>query len=160
MRHRLAIGLALLMASPLPTWTSAAERPVWFWHEDCSGRRMALEITLDGKRLLRQTFSVCRRLRDSREAGDDKIRVEFIAPRAVTWDGYRDENNTTPAGAKLETQIWQAGADPDAMILGVDVMASGGIYMNALHVARINRESRSEIGPGFVVRTFPLPTKA
>ena len=122
---------------------------------------MGLEVSLDGKVIHQATFAVCHRLRSATSTNEKRmIEFSFVAPRAITWNGYLDEDNTTNVGAKLEADIWQAGADPDALILGLSFDSSNQIYMNTVHIARIDRSSQSEVEPGLVVRTYPIPNKS
>ena len=57
---------------------------------------------------------------------------------------------------EIEGNIWLAGADPDAMILGVSFVSRGSIYMNTLHIAYPDRRQISEIEPGLIIITEPM----
>jgi hypothetical protein len=69
------------------------------------------------------------------------------------WKGYRDEDNTTKPNQKIEGAIWLAGADPNALFLGVSCIANNKIYMNTIHIAHPSRRDVSEIASGLVVIT-------
>ena len=49
-----------------------------------------------------------------------------------------------------------AGADPDAMILGVSFATRDAIFMNTLHIASPDQQKASEIEPGLVIITEPV----
>ena len=136
----------------------AQEGPVWFWFATCGGPVMKLEVRLDQKIIYQSSFPLCRAERSSAHSKGQKKKLEFVlkAPRAIVWQGYRDEDNTTDPDQEIEGNIWLAGADPDAMILGVSFVSRGSIYMNTVHIAYPDRRHVSEIEPGLVVITEPV----
>jgi len=119
---------------------------------------MKLEVRLDQKTIYQSSFPACRTDGlSTNNVGQKKILAfVFNAPRAIVWQGYRDEDNTTNPDQEIEGNIWLAGADPDAMILGVSFVSRGAIYMNTLHIAYPDRRHVSEIEPGLVVITEPI----
>ncbi len=137
---------------------ASQEGPVWFWFTTCGGPVMKLEVRLDQKTIYQFSFPACRTDRlSTNNVGQKKI-LEFVfnAPRAIVWQGYRDEDNTTNPDQEIEGNIWLAGAEPDAMILGVSFVSRGAIYMNTLHIAFPDRRHVSEIESGLVVITEPI----
>jgi hypothetical protein len=119
---------------------------------------MKLEVRLDQKIIYQSSFSLCRAERSSAHSEGQKKNLDFVftSPRAIVWQGYRDEDNTTDPNQEIEGGIWLAGADPDVMILGVSFMSRGAIYMNTLHIAYPDRRAVSEIEPGLVIITEPV----
>jgi hypothetical protein len=143
----------LLAASAL----HAEEGPVWFWLSGCGGPDMAIEVRLDGKLLHKSVVPICRAVREDAAAqgqSSGRIEVRFTAPRAIVWEGYRDGPDRTKAGQELTLDIWQAGADPEDLLLGVDVMDGKAIHMNTLHIAHPFKRDRSEIASGLEVVTY------
>jgi hypothetical protein len=124
----------------------------------CGGHIMKLEVRLDQKIIYQSSFPLCRAERSSAHSEGQKKKLEFVfkAPRAIVWQGYRDEDNTTEPAQDIEGNIWLAGADPNAMILGVSFVSRDSIYMNTLHIAYPDRRQVSEIEPGLVVITEPV----
>ncbi len=119
---------------------------------------MRLEVRLDQKIIYQSCFPLCRAERASAHSDGQKKKLHFVfnAPRSIVWQGYRDEDNTTHPNQEIEGDIWLAGADPDAMLLGVSFVSRGSIYMNTLHIAYPDQREVSEIEPGLVVITEPV----
>ena len=150
----LAIASTLLLAASTPC---AEEGPVWFWLAGCGGPDMAIEVRLDGKLLHRSVVPICRAGREDAAAqgqSSGRIEVKFTAPRAIVWEGYRDGPDRTKTGQDLTLDIWQAGADPEDLLLGVDVMDQKAIHANTIHIAHPNKRDRSEIASGLEVITY------
>lgn len=86
---------------------------------------------------------------------DKKLSFSFTPRRAITWEGYKDEKETTPPNQRLLGDLWLAGADPDALIIGVTFRSADSNHMNTIHIAHPNKQDRSEIATGLVVVTTP-----
>lgn len=147
------------------TTTSAAPRaddeaPVWFWFSTCEGPLMALEVVFDEQAVFETRFPVCQAPRSSpySQGQDTRISFVFTPTRPIEWRGYRDEPDTSSANEPLRIDLWEAGADPDALIIGVSAMGSDRIYMNTLHIAVLDRRRVSEVTEGLTVATFPETT--
>ena len=63
------------------------------------------------------------------------------------------------ATENIEGNIWLASGDSDALVLGVSFSTKKKILLNTLFVAKPDVMSVSEIDPGIVIRTFPLPSR-
>jgi len=155
---RFLVRIMLLTVAIAGLAFASQEGPVWFWFAACGGPIMKLEVRLDQKIIYQSSFPLCRAERSSAHSEGQKKQLDFVfnAPRAIVWQGYRDEGNTTDSDQEIEGGIWLAGADPDVMLLGVSFMSRGSIYMNTLHIAYPDRRQVSEIEPGLVVITEPI----
>jgi hypothetical protein len=141
-----------------------SEGPVWFWFSTCGGPLMTLEVQVDTRVLHRSTFPLCRANREAVQSQGQvgRIEVTWRSNRAIVWEGYRDAADRTAANEELEVDIWQAGADPDTMILGVSAMTGNSrmpsdsrrIVMNTVHIAHPSGRDESAIASGVVVRTY------
>jgi len=151
--------MLLIIAAAAPA-VASDEGLVWFWFATCGGPVMRLEVRLDQKIIYESVFPLCRAKRSSAHSKGQTKKLDFVfnAPRAIVWQGYRDEgkDNTTGPNQEIEGNIWLAGADPDAMILGVSFVSRGSIYMNSLHIASPYRRAVAEIEPGLLVITEPV----
>jgi len=136
----------------------ADEGPVWFLNVGCNDDGMAIELRLDGSIVYRHEFWICRTLRSAVSNSGTDVKIEFsITPtKAIKWSGYRDEAATSPAGQALEVDLWQAGADPNDVLVGVSVADKTQIYMNATHIAYPHRASSTTIAPGLLISTHPV----
>jgi len=140
---------------------AAAEGPVWFWFAACDGPAMGIEIQLDKSTIYQSVFPVCRVDRASPVSQGQrigKIRFTFKPGRPIVWEGYRDTKDTTEAGQLLEADIWQAGADPDDLLIGLSFADARSIHMNTIHIAHPSRRDESEVAAGLTVATFPVVT--
>jgi hypothetical protein len=161
MRLPLLSAFLLLALTPGLAGTQERERPVWFWFATCGGPAMTLEVTLDKVTVLKSTIPLCQAGRDdvaSQGQRQGRIGFRIAAKRTLTWVGYREERVKTPAGKLIEGSIWQAGADPTFMTLGVSFVDDKQILMNTLHTVRPGQRDESGPAAGLVIRTFPAET--
>jgi len=152
----LLLGFVLAMA----VRPAASQEHVWFWFANCGTGALVLEVKLDGALLYKSTIQICQASRDSAESRAENKKIAFpLKPlRAITWSGYRDTDVTTKAGHALDMNLWQAGADPNDLLLGVSVSDSHSIYMNTIHLAYPEKPNSTEIAKGLVVSTHPATT--
>jgi len=127
---------------------------MWYWISDCPvGKTMRLEVILNRKSIYQSSFSICRR----RPAD---VQTEQTEPRlAFTFGGghlFQGEYRTVPADM-VEGSIWQAGAEPDGLFLGVAFVAKHQVMLNSLHFVKPARPSESKLDPGLLIRTYPMP---
>ena len=59
----------------------------------------------------------------------------------------------------IEGNVWQAGSDPDELLLGISFSTKNQVLLNTIHIAKPGRVSSSEVDRGIVVRTFPILRK-
>lgn len=120
---------------------------------------MALEIKLDRQLLFQRTVATCHGARDTSAGDQRQIEFSFRAGRPLVWWGYLAEDaehaETTAAGLRFTVQIWQAGADSDAMLLGVVAMVGNQLHMNTIHIASPAESDTTEIADGLRVITRP-----
>lgn len=142
------VGFALPIFSQTP---SGAEK-VWYWFDGChNGKMLGLEVLLDGKPVYRTEFRACLL---ERKITKSDIKA-FYFSGGPTFQG---EYHTRKA-EKIEGNVWQAGADPDALLLGVSFKTRDQILLNTIHIARPDKITESKIDSGMMVRTFPLKTR-
>lgn len=157
--RRLGRYLAALLLAVLPGRSLAAEgeEPVWFWMEECGGPQIRLELELDGTVVQDATFPICSRLRSARPENQARIlQFGFAPPRAILWRGYKEVPESSPANQPLEFRIWEAGADPEDMVLGVAVVANETIYMNTLAISLPDAPFESCLAEGVILRSVPV----
>ncbi len=136
----------LVAAQDLP-----AEPSVWYWSTECkTGHAMGLDVVVDGKTAIHFIFTACRGFLE--DANDQTARREFAMNGGHTFQGmYR-----TKRTEKIECDLWQAGADPGDILVGISFMNSRRVLLNTIHIVRPDKASRSTIDAGIVVRTYPL----
>jgi hypothetical protein len=152
----LVLLFAIIMIGGLAQ--ASEEGPVWYWLATCDGPAMTLAVRLDNTTIFKSSFPLCRAERNTTPTQGQAIghiAFSFRPYRAIVWEGYRDENNKTDAGQLIEGNIWEAGADPDFLTLGVSFHDQKNIYMNTLHIAHPAQRDETEIVKGLVVVTYP-----
>jgi hypothetical protein len=137
---------------------ASQEQHVWFWFANCGAGTLILEIKLDGTLLYKSTIPICQATRDSADSRGESKKISFLVRprRAIKWSGYQDADVTTKAGRPLNMDLWQSGADPGDLLLGVSVSDSHSIYMNTIHIAYPEKPSSTEIAEGLVISTHPV----
>ena len=112
---------------------------------------MSIEVLVEKKVVYRSSFPMCSTTTKPKAEQEKKILKFFFAG----GHRFQGEYGTTSA-QKIEGNIWQAGADPDALLLGVSFMTKGQILLNTIHIAKPNAPSVWELDRGVIVRTFPV----
>ena len=162
------MSLTLVYLFSIAVFGKAAEvpsgsqgRPVWYWQARGNAQRIKLEVRLDEKTIFTTTLSIAHTGRSAipKRSYAKKIRFSFKPERSIVWSGYRDEDVVSPAKQRIECDIWMAGADANAVILGVSFGRSDAILMNTLHLASPTSEARSVLADGLVVITCPVSEK-
>ncbi len=146
--------LAVLFNSPIVAH-SGDKSSVWYWFEDCTDKKMNLEVMLDGNTIYNASFPTCKKERSlhSKTKKQKVLEFRFVPTRTITWEGYLDEDNTTKVGQEIEGNIWLSGSESEGLILGVSFMSNNQIFMNSVHFARMGSKSDSEIVSGLLVTT-------
>lgn len=126
---------------------------VWFWFGACKGgKTMGVELSVDGKTVYQSTFRACRMQRsDARNGSRGKTEI-FRFPGGHT---FQNTYGTTKR-EQVECNIWQAGADPDDMLLGVSFVAHNQVLLNTVHIVRPGRRTQSKLDPDVVIKTYPI----
>ena len=176
MRIPLFLGLAGFMAcmvsadskstadadKPSASFSPADDSDSWFWFASCDGSdSLTLRVLLDNGALYTRRFKICRLSRDSatdRLQSKTSLAFSFHAPRRLVWWGYRAEEEqaeTTATAMAFEMQMWEAGADPDALLIGVVAGAHDGLHMNTIHIAHPGASDTTEVADGLLIVTAP-----
>ena len=150
-----ALALALMPVSVCAqTRTSARDEVVWHWLGACAtSDSLALELHFDGKPLHSSVFSICQVRRTEIKPEPQQRVLQF------RFDGdprrFRSENRATGT-QPIEGNIWDAGGERDAILLGVSFSTQQQVLLNTIHVARARSPSRSERIRGLVITTRPV----
>jgi hypothetical protein len=158
MRRSRAFVLVLALTAIVKPAQASQEGGVWFWFATCGGPAMTLEVRLDKTTLYKSSFPLCRADRGSINSQGQASHVQFsFRPhRVIVWKGYRDKDDRTNANQLIQGQIWQAGADPDALLIGIVFADPHTVYMNTIHIAHPAQRDETEIARGLVVMTCPV----
>jgi len=139
---------ATLLPAQQPSLRPKTAEAVWTWSKQCDGsQQLAVTVRLDGKALYRNIISICRGDR-SKEEG----RIEFNFPGGHLFQ----KEYSTRSSESVEGNIWQAGGEKDALILGVSFATPKQVLLNTLHIARPDRRTSSELDNGLSITTSPV----
>lgn len=148
--------ILLFISVVLPTAVTAQQSTpsprtgelVWTWSRQCSGtQKLNVTVSLQRKVLYRGVLAICR---GSREAENGRVEFHFAGGH-IFQGKYR-----TRATDSVEGNIWQAGGDPDALVLGVSFDTKKRILLNTLHIAKPDSRTSSQLDDGLYITTAPL----
>lgn len=147
----LNLGTAYAATLLQDTVQSSGGTVSWHWFQSCgrSTKNLGLVVQLDSKTVYRSQFPLCR---NNEPPSDRKISFHIKGGHV-----FRGDYRTSPSQT-IEVNIWQAGADPNTLLLGVK-FASDRVLLNATHLAKPDSTSVSQLDPGLEVKTFPLRHK-
>lgn len=82
---------------------------------------------------------------------EQSVRISFHFSGGHTFQGtYHTKRTET-----IEGRIWQAGADPDDILLGVSFLAHDQASLNSIHIAKPGKPAESKLDPGLLIETYP-----
>jgi hypothetical protein len=119
---------------------------------------MAVEVRVDGRLQKRAVIPLCHLRRAAIEQRQYRATVDFRFRGGRT---FKDEYTTKPSET-IEGGIWQAGADPTAIILGVSFSgsATGQVLLNTLYVLVPGRRDSATLDRGITVVSYPVSALA
>ena len=130
---------------------AADEERTWRWFVDCSEPMTSrLQVALRGSTLYEATLPLCHvtyRSR-SREGESRILSFFFTADAGIFGDEFRGLGRQ-----RIEGNVWEAGGDPDQIILGLSFVAGNQILLNTLHFASPSRDSSHEQAAGLTSTT-------
>jgi hypothetical protein len=123
---------------------------VWHWYGDCeTQQQLAGRVLIDGSVGFEFVFPICPRTRSQigTMANDQTLTFTFREERA--------HFGPTLQKAPIRVDIWKAGGEPGALILGVSFLTNERVLLNTVHIAMPDRLSRFELARGVAVETAP-----
>jgi len=131
------------------TLTAVAQNPnsnppdvVWVWSKNCdSSKGLDVTLRLRSKVLHHSIIPICQ---GSRDAEDGRVEVKFSSGLLIRGQAGQEE-----------ADIWQAGGETDALILGLSLRGANRIHLNTLYIAYPDRKSSSSLGYGLTMITIP-----
>ena len=112
-----------------------------------------LDVTLDGKAIYGSTFPICQARRRAIKPEPQQRILEFRFDAAPRRFGTRSRVTDPQA---IDANIWQAGAERNAIILGVSFSTESLVLLNVRHLARADAATRTEHVRGLVITTRPV----
>ena len=110
-----------------------------------------LTISLDTTPLYHGVLAACPdSLRDSLHERVTRAVFVFRPTRALSWDDVR-----TPAGESIEGNVWRAGADSNAVLIGISFVGQDRVLLNTIHIASLDTSTAFPLGAGISSVTLP-----
>lgn len=107
-----------------------------------------MTVRLASKVLYKGVLPICRGSRDAENG-----RAEFhFAGGHLFQSKYRTHSTDS-----IEGDIWQAGGELDALILGISFDTKNQILLNTLHIAKPDMQTSSELNKNIFITTYPVP---
>ncbi len=132
--------------------TRSGPDTVWVADGCATGRALRVEVLLADTVIYRTSVTICRRQRS--QIPQTHWPFSFKPSTRLVWS-----NDSTGPDESVSGDIWQAGGEPDALLLGVSLQSHNRILVNGLHVASAYQISRTPVDDDLVVRTTPLPPR-
>jgi hypothetical protein len=126
---------------------------VWWWFDDCpDGQAMGIDIILDEKSIYHSELRICQMYREDADRKPSQKTTVFNLSGGHNFQGAYSTKTTET----IEGNIWQAGADPNDILLGVSFSNKRQILLNTIHIMKPAKTTESKIDLGLTVRTYPL----
>jgi hypothetical protein len=150
------IALAVGPHSGLAQTRSGSLDTVWVMDGCATGRAFQVTLLLAKnaiyKALYRTTITVCQRERSQIPQKHWPFSFKPLTRLVFSTDSAGPDESVVG-------DIWQAGGESDAFVLGVSLESQNRILVNALHVASASTPSRTPVGDGIFVETLPTPPR-
>lgn len=134
-------------------WASLAQadESVWQWYGRCAAtQQMRVDVQLDGRALYSKAFPACAMPREDIPAESPQKVLEFSLRGPAALFGAECERLGT---VMIVGNIWRAGGEADALLLGVSFATPDHVLLNSLHVAAARHGARSTMAKRIVVRS-------
>jgi len=143
-------AVPLTLASQAIAATQPADIAGWQWSSQCSSpRRFEAEVILNRQKIYTTVFDICRLPLPNGATKTQRIlKFDLASPRESLFGEHK--------GERLEGNIWEAGRDSDALLLGVSFVGPKQIWCNTIHVVYPERSSKTLLARGFQIRTHPV----
>jgi hypothetical protein len=149
--------IAVLIAlSPTTVWGQVSPQTPegsWSWFENCSDKRtLALEVLLNGRQIYQSSIPICKVSAPKPPAASKQKIVAFHFKGGHVFQGEYH----TSAAQTIEGNLWQAGAEPDMLLLGLSFSTKTQLLLNTVHYAKPHQKSVTTLDRGLLVKTFPI----
>jgi hypothetical protein len=142
--------MTMAFVSPAHAAVSPTNDVVWHWYAHCtSAKQIETDIIFHRRKIYSVVFPVCHMSRGAIIPENTQRTLIFeISDRRESLFGER-------LGEHLEGNIWEAGEDEDAVLLGVSIAGPKRIWCNTIHVLDPGKPSEMFLAKGLLIRTRP-----
>jgi hypothetical protein len=143
---------ALLLVTA-PMWLCLAGSPVRRVTPCRADSGIDLTVFLDSTRVYHGVLAACPDLLpDSLRERYTRAVFFFRPARSLMWDEVR-----TRSRERIEGNVWRAGTDSDAVLIGISFVARDIVLLNTIHIAALDTSTAFPLGVG--LRSVTLPNK-
>jgi hypothetical protein len=144
----LAMGLLTVYVGAQPVTTqSESQQAVWTWSSQCAGdHKLGVTVRLENKVLYRGVLSICQ---DNGNKESGHIEFHFVGGHS-----FQGEYRTRPTDL-IEGDVWRAGGESNALILGISFDNKKQVLLNTLHIANPGKRTSTEVDKGLFITTYP-----
>jgi hypothetical protein len=149
----LFLNLLLVLPADAQQSSSRLETPdaIGMWSKQCSGtQKLGVTIRMKSKMLYQGVLPICR---GSRSGEDGRVMIHFSGGHL-----FQGEYPTRSLDV-IEGDVWQAGGESDALILGVSFSTQKQVLLNTVHIAKPNKQTSSELDKGLFITTYPVTAR-
>lgn len=157
----MTVARVLVFGTVFASVCHAQQSGKWYWFAACGGPAMTLEVQLHGQLLFRSTFPICMAEPGGAAEQGTLGRQEFYfhPERNIEWKGGGDDNIVSELNSSVEGNIWLAGSESYALLIGIAFSDGQRILMNTIHIAKPDTRSETRITDELTVSTFPAEAK-
>ena len=142
------LGLPLIAQQP---GAKQGTDVVWTWSAQCNtNQQLRVAVRLGSKLLYEGLLPICR---GNRDAENGRADFNFSSDRVFGAE-YRPQRR-----ASIECDIWQAGGEKDALVLGISLATKKQVMLNTLHIASPDKKTSTELDKGLYITTSPAITR-
>ena len=140
------------LSGQTPPTTSA--EVIWHWFGNCaSSNSMRANVLLQKRSVYRTSFPVCRARRS--DTRDDPAKILRFSFRADAKDF--GQKFAALGTRQIEGNIWKAGGESDAILLGVSFTTRDSILLNTIHIVRPGKTTRTVLTDALSIVTSRVP---
>lgn len=142
------ILMTSLMTASVAVAAGDTEGPVWHWYDQCAqGKTVEIQLLLDGKPFYESEFHACHVPRSQIQPEQQRRVMKFAYPQSGNKRlGAQDSE-------KIEGDIWEAGSDTNAILLGVSLSGPKREWLNTVYVVKFDGPFQLELEKGFVMKS-------
>ncbi len=124
---------------------------VWTWSAQCNtNQQLRVAVRLGSKLLYEGLLPICRGNRDAENGSADF----YFSSDRVFGGQYRARRRDS-----IECDIWQAGGEKNALVLGISLATRKQVMLNTLHIASPDKKTSTELDNGLYITTTPVITR-
>jgi hypothetical protein len=133
--------------------TSVNDPALWTFYGTCAHpTAMVVELRADEHLIQRRTVRFCHLLNARDKERGFRLMMSSLMRGGRTFQG----EYVTTRSETIHADVWQAGADSDAVILGVSFANKRQIFLNTLHILMPGKARTDTLDLGLTIASYPV----